>query len=64
MILAALVGVAVEQLTSIERAILPAVLIGMFVAMLVPTKGSCRVKLPQPEAKPEQEPARESDAQG
>lgn len=39
MILAALVGLLVQVFTSVEHAVLPAVLIGMFVALLVPAGG-------------------------
>ena len=56
MILAAGIGFVVEATTSLQYAILPAVFIGMFVAMLVPAKGGCAVKLKQPPAAPEAQP--------
>lgn len=43
MILAALVGWLLQQFAGVTDAILPAVLIGMFVALLVPAKGACPV---------------------
>lgn len=45
MVLAAAAGFGVEQLTSVERAVLPAILIGMVVALFVPAKGACPVNL-------------------
>ena len=47
MILAAAVGVGIEQFTAVERALLPALLIGVFVALLVPAKSACGVNVPQ-----------------
>jgi hypothetical protein len=40
-ILAGLVGWSLQQFAGVDGAVLPAVLIGMFVAMLVPAKGAC-----------------------
>lgn len=36
MILAGLVGIAVQAFTSVKNAVLPAIVLGMFAAMLVP----------------------------
>ena len=41
MILAGVTGFGLDALGVTERAVLPAVLIGMFVAMLVPAKAGC-----------------------
>ncbi|MFZ4499116.1 MAG: hypothetical protein ACOYMX_05370 [Burkholderiales bacterium] len=41
MILAAAVGWALQAFAGLSQAILPAVLVGMFVAMLVPARGAC-----------------------
>jgi hypothetical protein len=42
-ILAGLVGWLLQQFAGVANAVLPAVLIGMFVALLVPAKGACPV---------------------
>lgn len=44
MVLAALVGWMLERFAGIAGAVLPAVLLGMFVAMLVPAKAVCAVR--------------------
>ena len=44
MILAAAVGWSLQQFAGLERAILPAVLVGMFVAMFVPARSACPVR--------------------
>ena len=41
MILAATIGWALQAFAAVPQAILPAVLVGMFVAMLVPARGGC-----------------------
>ena len=46
MVLAGLVGWSLQHFAGIAGAILPAVLIGMFVAMLVPAQGACPVPGP------------------
>lgn len=43
MVLAGLVGWLLQQFAAVDGAVLPAVLIGMFVALLVPAKGACAV---------------------
>lgn len=42
-VLAGVAGFAVQSFTEIERAVLPAILIGMVVALFVPAKGACPV---------------------
>jgi len=46
-ILAGIAGFAVQQFTALENAIIPAVVIGLVVAMFVPSKTACRVDLPK-----------------
>ncbi len=53
MVLAGAIGFGLEQLTTIERAVLPAVLIGMVIALFVPAKGACPVNLSKAPAKTE-----------
>jgi len=43
-ILAALIGWLLQRFAGIEGAVLPAVLLGMFAALLVPAKGACPVR--------------------
>ncbi|MCA8951486.1 MAG: hypothetical protein KDE27_18405 [Planctomycetes bacterium] len=45
MILAAVVGLGLQLFAGLDNAVLPALLVGMFVAMLVPTKTACRIDL-------------------
>jgi len=45
-ILAGLVGWSLQHFAGVAGAILPAVLLGMFVAMLVPARGACAVRGP------------------
>ncbi|MCR9245416.1 MAG: hypothetical protein NXI31_10315 [bacterium] len=45
-ILAAAVGLGLEQFTALEHAFLPALLAGMVLAMFVPSKSACAVRLP------------------
>ena len=44
MILAALIGWLLQRFGGVEGAVLPAVLVGMFAALLVPAKGACAVR--------------------
>jgi len=44
-ILAAAIGFALEATTSVEGAVLPALLLGMVVAPLVPAKTACRIDM-------------------
>ena len=44
MILAAAVGWALQRFGGIERAMVPAVLVGLVVALLVPVRGACAVR--------------------
>ena len=47
MILAGVAGLLVQLFTTLQNAVVPAVLIGMVVAMFVPNKTGCRVDLPK-----------------
>jgi len=62
-VLFTLLGFLLEQFTSLQFALLPALVLGFVVANFVPNTASCRVELPQPKAKPgEQGPANEPEA--
>ncbi|MCA8976928.1 MAG: hypothetical protein KDC98_19550 [Planctomycetes bacterium] len=52
MIFAAAVGYAIERTTDLDRTVLPAVVVGMVVAMLIPTKGGCSLAGPRTDATP------------
>lgn len=43
MVLAGVVGWSLQRFAGVDGAVLPAVLIGMVVALLVPAKGACAI---------------------
>jgi len=49
-VLAVAIGWSLQQFAGIERAILPAILIGMFVAVFVPARSACPVRSVPPPA--------------